>query len=227
MSVLAPFDLQEIEDEPRVLDVDLGAALGMAQPRNIRQTITANKAELDSYGQAHEARALVDRTDRGQVEVTTYWLNEPQALLLCMFARTPKAAEVRRMLIEAFMQWRRERLAGQHPPAVIQPDPRTRLAMLEARVAQLENRAPPQFLPIQAVKAGGFDRDAHYKWRILEGIRASGGEVTKTKLFKLLPHRFSAAQIDQWTGELVAAGQLAKRMEPRKNSFATVFVVRA
>ena len=44
-----------------------------------------------------------------------YWLNEEQALLVSMLARTDKAADVREMLVRAFMAWRaahRRRVEG-------------------------------------------------------------------------------------------------------------------
>jgi hypothetical protein len=43
---------------------------------------------------------------------TAFLLNEPQALLICMFARTERAAAVRDQMIEVFMAWRRGQLAG-------------------------------------------------------------------------------------------------------------------
>jgi hypothetical protein len=44
-------------------------------------------------------------------------LNEAQALLVCLFSRTGKAAEVRRALIEVFTAWRRGQLAQSRQPA--------------------------------------------------------------------------------------------------------------
>lgn len=41
-----------------------------------------------------------------------YWLNEPQSLLVTMFARTPLAAECRKHIIEVFLEYRH----GQLPP---------------------------------------------------------------------------------------------------------------
>lgn len=221
MSSVTPFRLQDIEDEPRVLDVDLGAALGMAQPRNIRQTIATNKAELDSFGPSHEARAMVDIGSGSQREVTTYWLNESQALLLCMFARTPKAAEVRRMLIDAFMQWRRERMAGHQLTK-----PSSRLAMLEARVAQLEGVAAPKALPTPTRPPVNGDRAVYFMNRIVRLVRSGGGAVTKTDISRRLPHYFAGAQISEWLERLVASGRLERSIEPRGPSFAAVYYER-
>ena len=43
-------------------------------------------------------------------------MNEPQALLLCLFSRTEKAAEVRRTVIAVFSAWRRGQLAPSRQP---------------------------------------------------------------------------------------------------------------
>lgn len=210
MNAVAPFHLQEIEDEPRVLDVDLGAALGMAQPLNIRRTIAANRNELDSYGSIHSPRELIAHGKGGKREVTTYWLNEPQALLLCMFARTPKAAEVRRMLIEAFMQWRRQRLAGQGSPATLQPLYLTRFALLEERIAKLEEVGRPALPPPPMAPAAVVtDRDVYYMNRIVRIVQDYGGSATKSQLWRHFPHYHNCGErIDSWLAALQDAGRL-------------------
>lgn len=103
-----------VNAEPRVLDVRLGAVLGMVQPLNIRKSLEANKAELSGFGPIHAAREMVSIGSGARRYVTQYYLNEAQALLLCMFARTARAAEVRRQIIEVFMAWRR----GETAPAL-------------------------------------------------------------------------------------------------------------
>lgn len=105
-------DLREPDAEPRIPDLRLGEALEFDRPRDIRKLIDRNTAELERYGSICAMVAQNDdprgRGRKGQA----YFLNEGQALLICMFARTPKATEVRRQVIEAFMAWRR----GAHPP---------------------------------------------------------------------------------------------------------------
>ena len=44
-------------------------------------------------------------------QYTEYWLNERQALLVCVLSRTERAAEVRRALITVFTAWRHGQLA--------------------------------------------------------------------------------------------------------------------
>lgn len=97
----------EIDNEPRVLDVLLGERLGMAHVRNIRDTITKRRDELAMHGTV--CTSAIATSAKGGRPGTAYYLNEPQALLICMFANTAKAAQVRKMLIDVFMEYRRSR----------------------------------------------------------------------------------------------------------------------
>lgn len=90
-------------DDPRVLDTDLATWLGMEAPRNIRLTIAANRAELQTYGDLHVANANAGKRGRPS---NAYYLNEGQALVLCALSRTHKAAAVRKALIDLFMNYR-------------------------------------------------------------------------------------------------------------------------
>ena len=98
--------LDAIDGEPRVLDLILAEHLGFGRPRAVRQLIERSRTELESYGLiATRCGAYRNR------QFTEYWLNEAQALLVCMLSRTERAAEVRRALIAVFTAWRRDQLA--------------------------------------------------------------------------------------------------------------------
>ena len=90
------------KDEPRIRDVRLGERLNMSRSRDVRKIIERNVPELETHGPLATRR----RKSRGQ-EYAEYWLNEAQALLLCMFARTQRAAEVRKEVIAVYMAVRR------------------------------------------------------------------------------------------------------------------------
>lgn len=109
-----------ITHEPRVRDLDLAERLGLTDPHSIRRTIDANRQELEGYGGISDRRS--ENTGRGRPS-TEYWLNEPQALLVCMFSRTERAAEVRRALIEVFTAWRRQQLVPSAGPQPALPLP--------------------------------------------------------------------------------------------------------
>lgn len=108
----------DIDNEPRVQDIFLATTLGFARPRVIRELVTRNKEELNTYG----SLAVRHGKSRGQ-SFTEYFLNEGQALLICMFAKTVAAAAVRKALIDVFMEYRRGKI--EKPVRVCAHDRRT------------------------------------------------------------------------------------------------------
>lgn len=111
--LLSPENIVEIDGEPRICDTRLGAALGFLNARKIRELIERNLAEIETYGPTPRRGAMVEIGSGARREVSEFWLTEPQALLVSMFARTTRAAEVRKALIEAFLAFR----AGKALPA--------------------------------------------------------------------------------------------------------------
>lgn len=105
------------DGEPRVLDVDLGKALGFERPRDVRDLISTHAEELSAYGIMRRTAAQTGRRGRPPL---LFHLNEQQSLLVCMFARTDKAADVRRAVIETFAAWRNGTLRPYRKPA---PEP--------------------------------------------------------------------------------------------------------
>ena len=102
MTELTTQHLDAIDGKPRILDLTLAERLDFARPRTIRQLIERNRGELERYGVI--AARCSDRQNR---QFTEYWLNESQALLVCLFSRTERAAEVREAVITVFTAWRR------------------------------------------------------------------------------------------------------------------------
>ncbi len=101
-----------INHEPRVLDTLIAERLGFSRFYKIRELIDRNKEELETYG----TLATRQTESRGQ-SYNEYWLNEAQALLICTFARTAKAALVRKALIDAYQAYRRDPNAQAAKPA--------------------------------------------------------------------------------------------------------------
>ncbi|MBB4284508.1 hypothetical protein [Roseospira goensis] len=118
--VLSADDLSVMENEPRIHDLRLAERLGFRRPRKIRELIQRNLSEFHRYGDLAPHRGAQLRWNGGTHEIDEYFLNEGQALLLCMFARTDRAADVREEVITVFMAWRRG-MAPPPPPQV--PDP--------------------------------------------------------------------------------------------------------
>lgn len=101
---ISPADLKLIDTQPRVMDLRLADALGFDRDRKIRDLIKRSTGELQQHG---EVCTTVGQTSQaGGRPSLEYWLNEPQSLLICMFARTENAAEVRKEIIRVFMDWR-------------------------------------------------------------------------------------------------------------------------
>jgi prophage antirepressor-like protein len=105
MNFLTSSDLDTSFDEPRIQDLKIANALGFSRPRAARQIIERNADEIQRYGGL--PRRVANRSPRGGRPSQAYYLNEPQALLVCMFSSTPRAAEVRHQVITVFMAWRR------------------------------------------------------------------------------------------------------------------------
>ncbi len=95
-------------EDPRVMDLELAAWLGLSQPLNIRTAIAANRAELEMHGEVFTRD--VKTTSKGGRPGKAYWLNEGQALVICALSRTEAAARVRKALIEVFMAYRAGKL---------------------------------------------------------------------------------------------------------------------
>ena len=135
------------DDGPRVLDTDLATALGMGAPRNIRpDLIRPNKAELEGLGVLQEVSAKSsDPRGRGR-PAKAYYLNEEQALLVCVLSRTEAAKLVRAELIQVFMAYRRGELVQALRPAI----PTTMVEALRLAADEMERRVVAEAALIEA-----------------------------------------------------------------------------
>lgn len=121
---LHPTDLTTYNGEPRIKDLRLAEVLDFAEKRAIRKLIKRNEPELRQHGEVCGAVQQTPLEERDTVSRPgmEYLLNEAQALVISMLARTPKAPEVRKMVIDVFMEWRRGQLA---PARTSTPEPIT------------------------------------------------------------------------------------------------------
>ena len=148
---LALSDLVVHVDGPRVRDLRLAEVLGFERPRKIREIIERNRAEISAYGALISDVATTHsgtRPTAGRV----FCLNEAQALIACMFARTERAAEVRRQIITVFLAWRRGELTLTSAPALPPPDPfalaRERIDLVTAQIALQRDVPDPLMLAV-------------------------------------------------------------------------------
>lgn len=100
--------ITEINNEPRLRDLEIAKSLGMSRPRDIRKLIDRNKAEFERYGICATV-AQNHSGGRGRPS-QEYWLNEGQALLVAALSNTPNAADVRHALITVFLAYKKGQL---------------------------------------------------------------------------------------------------------------------
>lgn len=150
--VITPFD-----DEPRVLDTALAERLGMARPTNIRTNIIeANLDELEGFGHVARAACNVAMPRGGYKTGMAYYLNEEQALLVCLLSRTERAKQVRAEVIRVFTAWRRGELVSAKPAL---PDFTSPAAAARAWAEQFEAREAAEAKLIEAKpKAETYDQ---------------------------------------------------------------------
>lgn len=112
-----------VDTVPRIQDVLLADRLGYSRSRDIRQMIERNRAELEAYGNV-AVRCRAVETGNGSIkEVTEFYLNEHQSLLICMFSKTEMAAAVRKALIDVFVAYRHAHSPS--TPTVLEKDLQT------------------------------------------------------------------------------------------------------
>lgn len=113
MTALTISDLNTTIDScPRVHDLRLAEVLGFAEPRAIRKIIARNLPELETHGPSGRRVPMVKIGSGAMRQVTEYWLNEAQAILITMFSRTEKAAEARRDIIAVYTAYRAGKLSA-------------------------------------------------------------------------------------------------------------------
>ena len=105
---LSVHDLRVIESghakaDLRIHDLRLAERLEFKAPRQIREMIERNRLELERYGELPSSSYRATRSGKIGVE---FWLNEAQALLICMKSETSRAADVRQEIITVFLAWR-------------------------------------------------------------------------------------------------------------------------
>lgn len=135
MAALTIADLTPMAGEPRVRDARLSEVLGYDRPSRVRDLIGRRRDEILDHGTLPQVAAVIVAGNGARMDVEEYHLNEAQALLVCMFARTEKAAIVRKQVIDVFLAWRRGEIvaADRRPDEVLE-----RLQRLERRLDVLD-----------------------------------------------------------------------------------------
>lgn len=172
---LSTKDLQFISDEPRILDLRIAERLGFERAADIRELIERNTDELSSYGEVFRVQGKTG--PKGGRPGMEYHLNEPQTLLLCMFSRTEKAAEVRREVISAYLTYRRDQIAVRVPAI-------EELEQAKAQIADLREKIDMQAELLQTRKMASLREKADMLFDAVVMLIRGGGisdeDIAKT-----------------------------------------------
>ncbi len=95
-----------IDNTPRIQDYLLGEKLGFSRPRAIRQIIERNLEELRGFGKCAPQAVAGSIANGAQREVSEYWLNESQAIYVCMRSRAKNSTEIRKEILKVFEELR-------------------------------------------------------------------------------------------------------------------------
>lgn len=119
-------DLSVIEGDARVSCRRLAEVLGFNRHNDVHRLIKQRWDELEDFGGIFCFTAK--KSGRGRPTLT-YYLNEHQAVALCMWADTARARAARMQIVEVFVAWRRGDLHAlaarrQHGPDVLRPAPK-------------------------------------------------------------------------------------------------------
>lgn len=107
-------DLSVIEGDARVSCRRLSETLGFNRVNDLHRLIRANEEELADFGEVFCFSAK-NPSSKGGRPILTYYLNEHQAVAVCMWANTATARAARRQIIEVFVAWRRGELGAREP----------------------------------------------------------------------------------------------------------------
>lgn len=92
--------LTPINGEPRVHDLALAERLGFDRPRNIRNIIKRNMAKLLKFGVCSTVKQT--HTEAGGRPAEEYYLNQKQAIFVCMKSETEQAFDVQVEIVHVF-----------------------------------------------------------------------------------------------------------------------------
>ena len=106
--------LTVISGEPRIHDLVLAERLGFERPRKIRDIIKRNEAKLLKFGGCPTVGRVVEGN-----ETAEFYLNQKQAIFICMKSETDRAFDVQAEIVRVFDAYLKGELSPQAPPAPV------------------------------------------------------------------------------------------------------------
>ncbi len=133
--------LTPIGGEPRVFDLTLAERLGFEQPRDIRKLIKRNLTKLQRFGVC----ATVAQTsgELGGRPASEFYLNQKQAVWVCMKSETDLAFDVQAEIVRVFDAYLNGELQPAELPLPINPPNR-----LSADMKKRINRRAWRLAPV-------------------------------------------------------------------------------
>jgi hypothetical protein len=94
--------LTPIDGEPRIFDLTLAERLGFEQPRNIRKLVKRNLTKLQRFGHCATVARCIEIGNGAKQEVDEFYLNQKQAVWVCMKSETDLAFDVQAEIVRVF-----------------------------------------------------------------------------------------------------------------------------
>lgn len=112
--------LVNVNGEPRIRDIDLGVRLGFADPRMVRKLIKSHRENLNKISQVY---AVEHRPENGGRVFDEFYLDQKQAIFICMKSETAKAVEVQMEVVHVYDAYLKGERASTAVVPQLSPDP--------------------------------------------------------------------------------------------------------
>lgn len=110
--------LTPINGEPRVHDFHLAEKLGFDRPGDIRKLIKRNEEKLKKFNHIATVARCIELGNGAKREVSEYYLNQKQAIFICMKSETDRAFDVQAEIVRVFDAYLNGALAAPEPSPV-------------------------------------------------------------------------------------------------------------
>jgi hypothetical protein len=214
-----PLALTPINGEPRVHDLILAERLGFDRPRKVREIIQRNLDKLLKFGHCPTVGRCIEIGNGAKREVEEYYLNQKQAIFICMKSETDKAFDVQVEIVHVFDAY----LNGDIKPPMpnfANPAEAARAWALEYERSQTLQReveaSRPKVVFHDQVVSSESVMDFASMFSLLQ--RKTGQHFNRPKFLEFCRRHGIACQANQYSG----VG--TNRFVPRKDYVGTWFV---
>lgn len=168
--------LTPVNGELRIYDLHLAERLGFSQARDIRKIIKRYLDKLLKFGQCATVARCIEIGNGGKQQVEEFYLNQKQAIFVCMKSETDKAADVQVEIVHVFDAYLNGQLA---------PQPRDTPTLTTEQWNVISDLI--RDISLYCRRREGASHAAHERIRFAFGLRHSSD---------LLPQNFEEARAD-------------------------------